>query len=64
MDMNTVLLTLGTQTLVGDFLGELLKFIMYIAIIACAFTIGFKIRKSVDAKKSVKESTSQDEINN
>lgn len=45
---------MGPEVLAGDFIGELLKFIVYLAVIVCAFVLGSKLRKYVDARKTAK----------
>lgn len=58
MDMMSIAAAMGPATLAGDFIGELLKFIIYLALIVCAFTLGSKLHKSVSAKKAAKETDS------
>ena len=46
--------SMGPAVLAGDFIGESIKFVIYLAVIVCAFTAGAKLRKHVDAKKASK----------
>lgn len=55
MDMMSMAAAMGPATLAGDFIGESIKFVIYLALIVCAFTLGSKLRKSVNAKKAAKE---------
>jgi len=46
--------SMGPAVLAGDFIGESIKFAIYLAVVVCAFTAGAKLRKHVDARKASK----------
>lgn len=54
--MSIAAAAMGPATLAGDFIGEAIKFVIYLALIVCAFVLGSKLRKSVNSKKAAKES--------
>lgn len=60
--LTTGLVQLGLSTLAGDFIGEVLKTIMYLGLIVCAFAIGSKLRSRHDAKMPVQEQEADTEV--
>ena len=56
MDIMSIAAAMGPATLAGDFIGEAIKFVIYLALIVCAFVLGSKLRKSVNSRKAAKDS--------